>query len=195
MKKICNENWRSRLFRVKIFSPRNLVNFDRSLIHSFLFIRTILWEHRGSNLVWNFFKNFPNESLGQVKHFKHVFGLRVGWEFEKMWIKIQNIRASGQHFLVLIKKECTLYWVVHCLCQSFVLLLLDLRVERINWHVTLRHAEWSEIRDVFIWRATVEAVRQGKEFSILSLVSAKNLLRWLIFRLARLLSANCFCSY
>ena len=40
------------------------------------------------------YENFPNESLGHVKHFKHVFGVGVGWEFKKMWIKIKNIRAS-----------------------------------------------------------------------------------------------------
>ena len=34
------------------------------------------------------YENFPNESLGQVKH---VFGVGVEWEFEKMWIKIKNI--------------------------------------------------------------------------------------------------------
>ena len=39
--------------------------------------------------------NFPNESLGQEEHFKHVFGVGVGWEFAKMWIEIKNIRASA----------------------------------------------------------------------------------------------------
>ena len=38
--------------------------------------------------------NFSNESLGQDKHFKHVFGVGVGWEFEKTWIKMKNILAS-----------------------------------------------------------------------------------------------------
>ena len=37
------------------------------------------------------YENFPNESLGEV----FVFGVGVGWEFEKMWIKIKNIRASA----------------------------------------------------------------------------------------------------
>ena len=41
------------------------------------------------------FENFPNENLGQVKHFKQVIGVGVGWEFVKMWIKIKNIRASA----------------------------------------------------------------------------------------------------
>ena len=26
------------------------------------------------------YESFPNESLGQAKHFKHVFGVGVGWE-------------------------------------------------------------------------------------------------------------------
>ena len=42
------------------------------------------------------YENFQNESLDKVKHFKHVvFGVGVGWEFEKMWIKIKSIRASA----------------------------------------------------------------------------------------------------
>ena len=40
------------------------------------------------------YEYFPNESLGQVKYSKHVFGVGVGWEFEEMCIKIKNIRAS-----------------------------------------------------------------------------------------------------
>ena len=66
-----------------------------------LFIRTILSEHRGSNFKLEILpkttmdskfecRNFPNESLGQGKHFKHVFWVGVGWEFEKMWIKIRT---------------------------------------------------------------------------------------------------------
>ena len=41
--------------------------------------------------------NFPNKILGPGKHFKHDFGVGVGleWKFEKIWIKITNIRASG----------------------------------------------------------------------------------------------------
>ena len=35
--------------------------------------------------------NLPNESSDQEKHFKHVFEVGVGWEFEKIWIKIKNI--------------------------------------------------------------------------------------------------------
>ena len=38
--------------------------------------------------------NFQNESLGQEKPFKYVFGVGVGLEFEKIWIKIENIPAS-----------------------------------------------------------------------------------------------------
>ena len=49
--------------------------------------------------------NLPNESLGQEKHFKHVFGVGVGWEFEKMWIKIKNIRASADISWLLWKKS------------------------------------------------------------------------------------------
>ena len=52
--------------------------------------------------------NFPNESLGQGKHFKHIFGVGVGWEFEKMWIKIKNIRDS-RHFLVPLKKKSVVH--------------------------------------------------------------------------------------
>ena len=55
------------------------------------------------------YENFPNESLGQVKHFKHVFGVGVGWEFEKMWIKIKNIRASADIYWYLYKKEGILF--------------------------------------------------------------------------------------
>ena len=45
--------------------------------------------------------NTPNESLGQEKYFKHVFGVGVGWEMEKMWIKIKNIRASADIYWFL----------------------------------------------------------------------------------------------
>ena len=51
------------------------------------------------------YENFPNESLGQVKHFKHVYGVGVGWEFEKMWIKIKTIRASVDISWFLWKKS------------------------------------------------------------------------------------------
>ncbi len=51
------------------------------------------------------YENFPNESLGQVKHFKHVFGVGVGWEFEKMWIKIKNIRASADIYIYKMRSE------------------------------------------------------------------------------------------
>ena len=45
--------------------------------------------------------NFPNESLGHpVTNFKHVSGVGVRREFDKIWIKI------GLDLLVLIKK-CT----------------------------------------------------------------------------------------
>ena len=47
------------------------------------------------------YENFPNESLGQEKHFKHVFGVGVGWEFAKVWIKIKNIRASADIYWFL----------------------------------------------------------------------------------------------
>ena len=30
--------------------------------------------------------NFSDESLDQDKPFKHVIGVGVGWEFEKMWM-------------------------------------------------------------------------------------------------------------
>ena len=43
------------------------------------------------------YENFPIESLGQVEQFKHVFGVGVGWEYAKMWIKTKNIR----HLLVV----------------------------------------------------------------------------------------------
>ena len=45
--------------------------------------------------------NFSNESLGQEKDFKHVFGVGVGLEFEKIWIKIKNIRASADIYWFL----------------------------------------------------------------------------------------------
>ena len=41
------------------------------------------------------------ESLGQEKHSKDVFGIRVGWEFEKIWIKIKNIQASSDIYWFL----------------------------------------------------------------------------------------------
>ena len=47
------------------------------------------------------YENFPNENLGQVKHFKHVFGVGVGWEFEKKSIRIKNIRASADVYWFL----------------------------------------------------------------------------------------------
>ena len=40
--------------------------------------------------------NFSNESLSQVKHFKHVFGVGVGWKFKKIWIKIKNNLATAE---------------------------------------------------------------------------------------------------
>ena len=52
-------------------------------IHSFLFKRTILEEHRGSNFpkTTNNSKfdhgNFSDERLDQENHFKHVFGVGV----------------------------------------------------------------------------------------------------------------------
>ena len=68
------------------------------------------------------YENFPNQSLGQVKHFKHVFVVGVRWEFAKMWIKIKNIRASADiYWLVLIKKECT-----SSVCDFFVFMCGDL---------------------------------------------------------------------
>ena len=36
-------------------------------------------------------ETFQMKSLGQEKHLKHVFGVRVRWEFEKIWIKIKKI--------------------------------------------------------------------------------------------------------
>ena len=40
------------------------------------------------------YENFPNENLGQVKNLSMYLGLGLGWEFEKIWIKIKNIWAS-----------------------------------------------------------------------------------------------------
>ena len=45
--------------------------------------------------------NFPNESLDQGKHFRHIFEGGVGLEFEKMWIKVKNIRASAEIYWFL----------------------------------------------------------------------------------------------
>ena len=45
--------------------------------------------------------NFSNECLGQEKHFKHVFGVGVGWEFEKIWIKIKNILSPADIYWFL----------------------------------------------------------------------------------------------
>ena len=45
--------------------------------------------------------NFSNESLDQEKHFKHVFEVGVGWEFEKLLIKIKNIQATDQFYWFL----------------------------------------------------------------------------------------------
>ena len=39
--------------------------------------------------------DFSKESLGQEKHFKHIFGIGVGWRFEKIWIQIKNNRDSA----------------------------------------------------------------------------------------------------
>ena len=47
------------------------------------------------------FGNFPDESLDQEKHFKHVFEVGVGWEFEKIRIKIKHIRASADIYWFL----------------------------------------------------------------------------------------------
>ena len=46
--------------------------------------------------------NFPNESLGQEKY---VFGVGVGWESEKIWIKIKNSRASADIYWFLYKNS------------------------------------------------------------------------------------------
>ena len=40
--------------------------------------------------------NFPNESLDQAKHFKHVFGARVGLKFEKMWMKMMKFEPQSE---------------------------------------------------------------------------------------------------
>ena len=42
-----------------------------------------------------------SQSLGQEKHFKHVFGVGVGWRFEKIWIQIKNNRASADIYWFL----------------------------------------------------------------------------------------------
>ena len=47
------------------------------------------------------FNHFSDESLDQEKHFKHVFGVGVGWEFEKMWMKIKNIWDSADIYWFL----------------------------------------------------------------------------------------------
>ena len=49
----------------------------------------------------SFKSDFSNLSLGQEKHFKHVFRVGVGWEFEKTWINIINIRASADIYWFL----------------------------------------------------------------------------------------------
>jgi hypothetical protein len=43
---------------------------------------------------------YPNESLGLEKHLD-VYGVGVGLEFEKIWIKIKNIRASADIYWFL----------------------------------------------------------------------------------------------
>ena len=50
-------------------------------------------------------RNFPNENLGQEKHFKYVFGVRIRWEFEKIWIKIKNILTSAKIYWFFEKKS------------------------------------------------------------------------------------------
>ena len=45
--------------------------------------------------------NFPNESLGQEEHTKRVFGVGVAGEFEKIWSKIKNIRATADIYWFL----------------------------------------------------------------------------------------------
>ena len=36
-----------------------------------------------------------------MEYFKHVFGVGVGWEFEKMWIKIKNVWVSADIYWFL----------------------------------------------------------------------------------------------
>ena len=67
-------------------------------------IEVQIWSENFSKTMKNLkfeYENFPNESLGQVKHFKHVFGVGVGWEFVKMWIKIKKIRVSADIYWFL----------------------------------------------------------------------------------------------
>ena len=49
-------------------------------------------------------ENFFDESLDQEKHFKHVFEVGVGWEFEKILIKFKNIRGSVGIYWFLQKR-------------------------------------------------------------------------------------------
>ena len=49
----------------------NFIGTSRPQIWSEIFPKTT------KNLKYNY-GNFPNESLGQEKHFKHVFGVGVG---------------------------------------------------------------------------------------------------------------------
>ena len=44
-------------------------------------------------------ENFLDESLDEDKQFKNVFG--VGCEFQKIWIKIKNIRAMTEVYWLL----------------------------------------------------------------------------------------------
>ena len=63
------------------------------------------------------FENFPNESLGQVKHIKHVFGVGVGWEFEKMWRSKLGTSEPRPTFPGSYKKESVLQYKVD-VCYS-----------------------------------------------------------------------------
>ena len=75
---------------------------------NFLFIRNIdaqIWY----NIIPKTTKNsifdheyFSDENLYQKKHFKPVFGVAVGWEFEKVWFKIKMIQASASYFVLYI---------------------------------------------------------------------------------------------
>ena len=52
------------------------------------------------------YRKFSNQSFGQEKHFKHVFGVGVGWKFEKIWTKMKNIQASADIYWFLVY----IYW-------------------------------------------------------------------------------------
>ena len=96
---------------------------EHLLIHCLFFIRAIhknieaqIWSEilpkSMKNLKYTY-GNLPNESLGQdqEKHFKYVFGVRVGLEFEKIWIKMKNIPASADIYWFFKKRQYKLIFL------------------------------------------------------------------------------------